>query len=214
MVDLLSRPFQARPSAGNVAQSRSKRAFDACAAAFGLLLLAPFLLAVAVLIRLDSPGRVLFSQRRYGRDGKTFRIYKFRTMTATASRDSFAQAVVGDARITRLGKILRKTSIDELPQLLNVLKGDMALVGPRPHPLDLDDHFSGLIPDYMRRYAARPGITGLAQISGHRGPTPTVEAMAERVKYDLAYIDGWSFRSDLNILQRTVFHVMDLRHER
>ncbi|WP_370675200.1 sugar transferase [Pleomorphomonas sp. PLEO] len=185
-------------------KSWTKRALDILGAAASLVLLAPLLVLVAALIRLDSPGPVLFPQDRYGLGGRTFRIYKFRTMTATASREAFRQAAVGDARITRLGNILRLTSIDELPQLFNVLVGDMSLIGPRPHPLALDEHYRQVIPGYMSRYAVRPGMSGLAQVTGHRGPTPTTESMAARVAQDLRYIDTWSFALDLLIVVATV----------
>ncbi len=191
----------ARPAA---VQSWMKRMFDILGAAGGLILLAPLLMFVAVLIRLDSPGPVLFPQDRHGLGGKIFRIYKFRTMTATASRETFRQATVGDARITRLGNILRRTSIDELPQLFNVLKGDMSLIGPRPHPLALDEQYRKTIPGYMTRYAVRPGMSGLAQVTGHRGPTPTHESMVARVFRDLRYIEDWTFGLDLRILLATI----------
>lgn len=186
------------------ARSWLKRAFDVVGSGCGLVLLAPLLLFVAMLIRLDSPGPVLFPQDRYGLGGRTFRIYKFRTMTAAASREAFRQATVGDARITRLGNILRRTSIDELPQLFNVLLGDMSLIGPRPHPLALDEHYRNILPGYMTRYAVRPGMSGLAQVTGHRGPTPTEESMAARLSRDLQYIETWSFLLDLRILFATV----------
>ncbi len=174
------------------------------AAAIGLLLLAPLLLIVAAMVRLDSPGPILFRQERRGMGGETFPIYKFRTMSAAASRETFRQAVAGDARVTRLGRFLRATSIDELPQLLNVLKGDMALIGPRPHPLALDEVFCNSVPNYLDRYLVRPGITGLAQVSGHRGPTPDVAAMSARVALDLGYIENWSLKADLIVLFRTI----------
>jgi putative colanic acid biosynthesis UDP-glucose lipid carrier transferase len=197
------------------ARSRSKAALDRVVALLLLLLLSPILILVALAIRLDSRGPILFRQDRYGRDGEIFAIYKFRTMTAAASREAFRQASVGDARVTRLGRVLRRTSIDELPQLLNVLRGEMSLVGPRPHPIALDDHFATLIPGYMRRYAVRPGMTGLAQVSGHRGPTPTVDAMAARVRLDRAYIAGWSFWLDLRLLLRTPWQCLfEVRHGR
>ena len=186
------------------ARSGLKRTFDVVGAGCGLVLLAPLLVFVALLIRLDSPGPVLFSQDRYGLGGRTFRIHKFRTMTASASREAFRQATLGDARITRLGNILRRTSIDELPQLFNVLLGDMSLIGPRPHPLALDEHYRNILPGYMTRYAVRPGMSGLAQVTGHRGPTPTDESMAERLARDLQYIETWSFLLDLRILFATV----------
>jgi putative colanic acid biosynthesis UDP-glucose lipid carrier transferase len=174
------------------------------AAAIGLLLLAPLLLIVAAMVRLDSPGPILFRQERRGMGGETFPIYKFRTMSAAASRETFRQAVAGDARVTRLGRFLRATSIDELPQLLNVLKGDMALIGPRPHPLALDEVFCNSVPNYLDRYLVRPGITGLAQVSGHRGPTPDIAAMSARVALDLDYIENWSLKTDVIVLFRTI----------
>ena len=146
----------------------------------------------------------MFPQDRHGLGGRTFRIYKFRTMTAAASREAFRQATAGDARITRLGNILRRTSIDELPQLFNVLAGDMSLIGPRPHPLALDEHYRQIIPGYMSRYTVRPGMSGLAQVTGHRGPTLTPEAMAARVAQDLRYIATWSFALDLRIIVATI----------
>jgi len=186
------------------ATSRLKRAVDIVGALVGLLLMAPMLVLAAILIRLDSRGPILFPQERHGLGGKTFRIYKFRTMTATASREEFRQATVGDARITRVGHVLRRTSIDELPQLFNVLLGDMSLIGPRPHPVALDLQYTPLVADYMRRYSVRPGMSGLAQVTGHRGPTPSVEAMAARVARDLRYIDDWTMVLDVHILVRTV----------
>lgn len=202
MTDLLDGATRAtHPTA---ATSVLKRAFDVIGAAAGLLLVAPLLAITALAIRLDTPGPILFSQDRHGRSGRVFRIYKFRTMTAAASREAFRQATHGDTRITWVGHILRRTSIDELPQLINVLVGDMSLIGPRPHPLALDEQYKPLIDDYMRRYSVRPGMSGLAQVSGHRGPTPTTAIMAERVELDLAYIDGWSFGLDIRILLRTV----------
>jgi len=192
-----------RASAAN--RSIVKMLTDRLGAALGLVLLSPLLVTVALLIKRDSPGPVLFVQERYGRDGKIFRIFKFRTMSSTASQQPFRQAVINDVRVTRLGKFLRATSIDELPQLINVVRGDMSLIGPRPHPLALDEHYAPLIPNYMDRYTVRPGLTGLAQISGHRGETPTVEAMAQRVQCDLDYIANWSLWQDFRILFRTVF---------
>lgn len=203
MTDLLE-PGATRIVHPSAATSVLKRAFDVAGAAAGLLLIAPLLAITALAIRLDTPGPVLFVQDRHGLGGRIFCIYKFRTMTAAASREAFRQATHGDARVTRIGNILRRTSIDELPQLLNVLLGDMSLIGPRPHPLALDEQYKPLVDDYMRRYSVRPGMSGLAQVSGHRGPTPTADAMAERVELDLAYIDSWSFGLDIRILLRTV----------
>ncbi len=187
-------------------RSRRKAVLDRVTALFLLLLISPLLLLVAIMIRLDSRGPILFRQDRHGRDGEIFSIYKFRTMTADASRQAFRQATVGDVRVTRFGRILRRTSVDELPQLLNVLRGEMSLVGPRPHPIALDRQYGKTIPNYMQRYAVRPGMTGLAQVCGHRGATPTVEAMAARIRLDCEYISKWSFALDLRILMRTPWH--------
>ena len=202
---LLHTAFSHTSAAGRINGSRAKRIFDLVVASLALVLLSPLLLLVAAAIRLDSRGPVFYRQRRYGRGG-TFMILKFRTMTAEASNGAFRQAVVGDSRITRVGKLLRRTNIDELPQLINVIVGDMSLIGPRPHPIALDDWFSAAIPELMRRYAVRPGITGWAQVNGLRGETPGVEHMAARVRHDLEYVRSWSLWLDLVICWRTVFH--------
>jgi len=193
--------------AGRVVRSRLKRAMDVSIASGALLALSPFLLGIALAIRLDSPGAAIYRQQRYGHGGRVFRIYKFRTMTAAASTAAFKQAQRDDARITRLGRLLRRTNIDELPQLLNVLTGDMSLVGPRPHPMALDDAFAPRIPGLMRRYDVRPGITGWAQVNGLRGETATVEAMAARVAHDIDYAKTWSIGFDLRIIVRTLFRM-------
>ncbi|RYF33740.1 MAG: undecaprenyl-phosphate glucose phosphotransferase, partial [Comamonadaceae bacterium] len=154
------------------------------------------------------PGPVIFAQKRYGLDGKAFRIYKFRTMTAVEDGESqFTQASRSDKRVTPLGAFLRKTSLDELPQLFNVLFGDMSLVGPRPHPVALNEAQRKLIDGYMLRHKVKPGITGLAQVSGFRGETDTPEKMQQRVRCDLEYINTWSLRLDAKIMWRTLFVV-------
>jgi putative colanic acid biosynthesis UDP-glucose lipid carrier transferase len=181
-----------------------KRLLDIAGAAAGLLVLCPFLFVVAVLIRLESRGPALFRQRRAGRGGEVFHIYKFRSMRVLEDGDHVVQATAADARITKLGAFLRRSCIDELPQLLNVLRGDMSLVGPRPHALAHDTHYSAVIPDYGCRLTVRPGIAGLAQVSGHRGATPTTESMAARVALDLEYISAWSMTMDIRILLRAV----------
>lgn len=178
----------------------------------GLVFILPLLAIVALLVVLDSPGPVMFRQARHGLGGRIFHIYKFRTMSVAASQDAFRQATLNDVRVTRLGRFLRASSIDELPQLINVLIGDMALVGPRPHPLALDEQYRSEVPHYMDRYRVRPGITGLAQISGHRGPTPTVEAMAARVALDLEYIRTWSPALDARIMLRTAGMLLLVRN--
>ncbi|MCU4182560.1 undecaprenyl-phosphate glucose phosphotransferase [Bosea sp. BH3] len=183
----------------------AKRAFDIVAASCGLILTLPLLVMVAALIRLDSPGPVLFRQRRYGFNQQAFRIFKFRTMTTTDDGQVVVQAKRNDPRITRIGHVLRRYNLDELPQLLNVLAGDMSLVGPRPHALAHDDAFESRIANYARRHNVKPGITGWAQVNGLRGETDTDEKMAKRVACDHWYIDNWSMWLDFAILFRTVF---------
>jgi undecaprenyl-phosphate galactose phosphotransferase/putative colanic acid biosynthesis UDP-glucose lipid carrier transferase len=183
--------------------SRIKRLLDVFGAAFGIIFLAPVLILVAVVIRLESPGPVLFRQRRTGRDGAVFQMFKFRTMYGVEDGSTIIQAKKHDPRVTRFGAFLRRTSIDELPQLLNVLKNEMSLIGPRPHALAHDNLYGGMIDDYRLRFLAKPGITGFAQVSGFRGATPDMEAMARRVALDLDYIAAWSLALDLRILVRT-----------
>lgn len=183
----------------------AKRAFDIVAAGCGLILILPFLLMIAALIRLDSPGPVLFRQRRYGFNQQAFRIFKFRTMTTADDGPVIVQARRNDPRITRIGHMLRRWNLDELPQLLNVLAGDMSLVGPRPHALAHDVEFECRIANYARRHNVKPGITGWAQVHGMRGETDTDEKMARRVAHDHWYIDNWSFWLDIGILFRTFF---------
>ena len=181
-----------------------KRAFDIVAASCGIVLTLPLLLLIAALIRLDSPGPVLFRQRRYGFNQQAFRIFKFRTMTTTDDGQVVVQAKRNDPRITRLGHLLRRYNLDELPQFLNVLAGNMSLVGPRPHALAHDVEFECKIANYARRHNVKPGITGWAQVNGLRGETDTDDKMARRVAYDHWYIDNWSFWLDIRILFRTV----------
>jgi exopolysaccharide biosynthesis polyprenyl glycosylphosphotransferase len=182
-----------------------KRAIDVCASLFALIVFSPLMAAVAVAIRIETPGPALFRQLRHGRNGRPFTVLKFRTMRSdVASADGSVQAVRGDARVTRVGAFLRKTSIDELPQLLNVFTGSMSLVGPRPHPLALDQRFVPLIDRYSARQRVVPGITGWAQINGSRGETKSVEQMRRRVELDLEYIRDHSIAFDLLILFRTV----------
>ena len=184
--------------------SLRKRLFDVAAAACGLVFLAPLLLTIGVLVRLDSRGPALFRQARTGRHGRTFMIVKFRTMAVMEPGHAARQAVPDDPRVTRIGRFLRRSSLDELPQLLNVLAGDMSIVGPRPHAIAQDMHYSALVDGYAARFRTRPGVTGLAQVAGFRGPTATTERMAQRVALDNAYIDGWRFSRDVAILWRTV----------
>lgn len=181
-----------------------KRAFDLVAAGGVLVLLAPAMLLIAALVALSSPGPILFRQRRTGKDGRVFYILKFRTMTVVEDGHDIRHAVVGDKRVTPLGAVLRRTSLDELPQLLNVLRGDMAIVGPRPHALAHDVHYGALLPRYSERFAVRPGLTGFAQVQGLRGEIRSLECMARRVAADADYAANWSFRRDLTIMARTV----------
>jgi exopolysaccharide biosynthesis polyprenyl glycosylphosphotransferase len=169
-----------------------------------LLFLVPLLVLVALLIRIDSPGSVLFRQTRTGLRGKQFQIYKFRTMRVQENGDVIRQVTRDDARITRIGRLLRKTSIDELPQLLNVIKGEMSLVGPRPHALAHDEYYAQRIPDYTKRFAVRPGITGWAQVNGARGETPHLADMERRVELDIWYIQNANLLFDFKILLRTI----------
>lgn len=181
-----------------------KRAFD-CAMATGLLVVFVWAFAlIALAIVMDSRGPVLFRQRRTGRHGRVFTIYKFRSMHVTEDGDSIAHASKNDARVTRVGAFIRSTSLDELPQLLNVILGDMSLVGPRPHALSHDLYYGALLPRYQQRFAVRPGLTGLAQILGHRGEIHQLDCMAKRIAADAAYAEHWSFADDLVILMRTV----------
>ncbi len=182
-----------------------KRAFDLLGAGFGLVLLAPLLGFTALAIMLDSPGRVLFRQERRGFNGEVFFIYKFRSMRVTESGHAMRQAARDDDRITRVGRFIRATSIDELPQLLNVLKGDMSLVGPRPHAVKHDAELEAQLADYAHRQRLKPGITGWAQVNGFRGETRTHEQMAGRTRHDLHYIDNWSILLDCWIIVLTLF---------
>ncbi|MDE2364554.1 MAG: exopolysaccharide biosynthesis polyprenyl glycosylphosphotransferase [Hyphomicrobiales bacterium] len=183
----------------------AKRAADIVLAGLGLLLLSPLFLLVAVAIRIDSKGPALFFQTRHGFNKAPFRIFKFRTMSAAEDGAAVRQATRDDPRITRIGRILRRFNIDELPQLLNVLRGDMSLVGPRPHAVVHDQAFEPEVVLYARRHNVKPGITGWAQVNGLRGETTTPEKIARRVQYDLDYIDNWSFVLDIWIIFLTLF---------
>lgn len=191
-----------------VAVDPTKRICDIFASALLLVFFAPVLLLAALLIKLESPGPALFRQTRGGLNGKTFTIFKLRSMRCEENGDNVVQAQRSDNRVTRIGQLIRASSVDELPQLINVLRGDMSLVGPRPHALAHDTYYGALIPTYHMRFQARPGLTGLAQISGLRGGTTDVEDMAARVKADVAYIDNWSLMSDFRIALLTVPHLL------
>ena len=198
----LSRRYKKPPLGG-----KTKRLFDIVVAGTALTFLAPLLFCVWCLVKLDSPGAGFFKQSRGGFRGRPFEVYKFRTMVE--HKGGFEQAVKGDRRVTGVGAILRRCSIDELPQLINVVKGDMSLVGPRPHAIDHDREFTEHDYEYGRRFRARPGVTGLAQVSGSRGPTDTDEKKQLRIRLDQEYIDTWSFFKDIIIMFRTVLVVFD-----
>jgi Undecaprenyl-phosphate glucose phosphotransferase len=182
-----------------------KRTFDIVVAMVGLILLAPLLTAVALAIKMESRGPVFFWQKRHGYNNTTINVVKFRTMVVPQQGESFVQAKRNDARITHVGRILRSSNIDELPQLFNVLIGDMSIVGPRPHATAHNQMFEGRILPFSRRHNIKPGITGWAQVNGHRGETDTLEKMKRRVEHDLYYIDNWSVLLDLKIILLTLF---------
>lgn len=186
------------------AQSRRKRMFDVAMALGALLVFLPLLLTIAILVRLESRGPALFRQRRTGLHGRIFTVFKFRTMTVAEDGEAVRQATRGDTRVTALGAILRKLSLDELPQLLNVLRGDMSLIGPRPHAVSHDELWGKQVPGYERRFRARPGLTGYAAVCGFRGEVKELQAIIDRVESDNEYIDTWSFGLDLKIIWRTV----------
>ena len=192
-------------------QRTVKTVVDSMLAAAGLFLFSPLFLAVAVMIKLDSPGPVFFRQSRVGFNGKPFRIVKFRTMTTLDDGAHVQQATRGDLRVTRIGRWLRSSSVDELPQLLNVLLGQMSLVGPRPHAVAHDSQFGEAIMHYALRHSVKPGITGWAQVCGFRGETPTIDLVARRVEHDLWYIHNWSFWLDAIILVRTATMLMNAK---
>lgn len=180
-----------------------KRIFDIMVSSLFLCTLFPFLyIIIGMAIKADSHGPVLFRQQRHGKDGRVFTCLKFRTMKLNEEADTL-QATGNDMRITKIGRFLRNTYMDELPQFINVLKGDMSVIGPRPHMLHHTEMYSRLIPDYMQRLAVKPGITGLSQILGYRGETPAVEDMERRVRLDLWYIGHRSFLLDLYIFIHT-----------
>jgi putative colanic acid biosynthesis UDP-glucose lipid carrier transferase len=193
-------------------QAALKRTLDLAIALPMLILLAPLLIAVAVFIKLDSAGPALFRQSRVGLNGRAFGILKFRTMNVVEDGDAVVQAERNDARVTRMGAFLRVSSIDELPQLLNVIAGDMSLVGPRPHAIAHDIHYASLIPEYIQRQRVKPGITGWAQVNGYRGGTPTLDLMQCRVDLDIWYTNHASIALDLAILARTPLELMRNRN--
>jgi len=182
-----------------------KRVEDLCVALLALIVLAPAMLLIALAIKVDSPGPVLFRQLRHGFNNRPFLVFKFRSMHHRPDvLATVAQATRQDARVTRVGRVLRSTSLDELPQLFNVLQGDMSIVGPRPHAVEHNDHFSKVIARYLARHRIKPGITGWAQVNGLRGETETIDKMRERIRYDLYYADHWMLRFDLKIMILTL----------
>ncbi len=184
-----------------------KRLSDLCIAATALLVLSPVMLVIAAAIKLTMPGPVLFKQRRYGLEGQEILVWKFRSMKVQEDGANIRQATKDDERITPLGRFLRRSSLDELPQFFNVLQGKMSVVGPRPHAIAHNEMYRKMIRGYMIRHKVKPGITGLAQINGARGETDTLEKMERRIKYDLEYLRNWSLRLDLWIIYRTVVEV-------
>ena len=184
-----------------------KRAMDAALALGALMTLSPLLLLIALIIRLDSPGPALYRQTRNGLGGREFLMLKFRTLrieVCAPPAGRFQQITRDDPRVTRVGRLLRWTSLDELPQLVNVLRGEMAIVGPRPHPVTLNERYAEKIDLYGSRHAVKPGITGWAQVNGLRGETETLDKMEQRVRYDLYYIEHWSLMFDIRILAQTL----------
>jgi Undecaprenyl-phosphate glucose phosphotransferase len=182
-----------------------KRTFDVLIAVTGLILFSPLFAMVAVAIKLESRGPVLFWQKRHGYNNTTIEVAKFRSMLVADDGGCFIQAKPNDERVTHVGRVLRRTNIDELPQLFNVLRGDMSIVGPRPHATTHNEMFEGKILPFSRRHNIKPGITGWAQVNGHRGETDTLEKMQRRVEHDLYYIDNWSFLLDMKIILLTLF---------
>jgi putative colanic acid biosynthesis UDP-glucose lipid carrier transferase len=200
VVAICESPFQGMPAL-------VKRLSDIVIAGTFLILAAPLLLAIAAAVKLTSPGPVIFKQRRYGLDGREIVVYKFRSMTVMEDGGQIRPASRNDSRVTPLGAFLRASSLDELPQFINVLQGRMSVVGPRPHAVAHNEMYRKLIKSYMVRHKVRPGITGWAQVNGLRGETDTVEKMRARIEYDLDYLRHWSLKLDLAIIWRTVFVV-------
>lgn len=197
VVSLLDSPFKG-------VNGMVKRISDIVLSTLILIGISPILLGVAIAVKLSSPGPVIFRQRRHGLDGQEIIVYKFRSMSTQDNGPVVQQATRNDPRITRVGAILRKTSLDELPQFINVLQGRMSIVGPRPHAVAHNEHYRKLIPAYMVRHKVRPGITGWAQVNGLRGETDTIDKMEQRVDYDLEYLRNWSLTLDLKIIARTI----------
>jgi undecaprenyl-phosphate galactose phosphotransferase/putative colanic acid biosynthesis UDP-glucose lipid carrier transferase len=185
-----------------------KRALDIAVSTLALTVLLPLFATIALLIKFDSKGPVIFRQRRNGFGGREFTIFKFRSMTVMEDGAQIAQAQKNDKRVTRIGRVLRATSLDELPQVVNVLLGHMSIVGPRPHAIAHDDAYSKLISGYAFRHHVKPGITGWAQVMGLRGETAKLELMERRIEMDLWYINNWSIWLDITIILKTFIEVM------
>ncbi|MFN4091446.1 MAG: exopolysaccharide biosynthesis polyprenyl glycosylphosphotransferase [Brevundimonas sp.] len=195
--------FKVFPGRGIVHRA-AKRMLDVVVATTALVILIPAFVVIALLVRLDSPGPILFRQRRTGLNGRIFRILKFRTMSVIEDGHAISHATRNDPRVTRIGDFLRKSSLDEMPQLINVILGHMSLVGPRPHALAHDAQYGALLPQYVQRFAVRPGLTGLAQVKGFRGEIHQLDCMEQRVNADVEYVKTWSILSDIVILFQTV----------
>ncbi len=197
-ISLVASPLPARAMV-------QKEIFDRLFAALALLALTPLMLIIAIAVKCSSRGPVFFTQYRKGADGQVFRIYKFRSMRAHAEKAGVVtQATKGDPRITRVGALLRRTSLDELPQFFNVLRGEMSVVGPRPHAIEHDEMYKKVVDGYIHRYRIKPGITGWAQVNGFRGETDRLEKMQKRVEHDLYYLQNWSFGLDMRIVIATM----------
>jgi putative colanic acid biosysnthesis UDP-glucose lipid carrier transferase len=193
---------QTRPPSAR--ESLIKAAADYFLGAIALAIFAPAMVLIGIAIKSESPGPIFFVQRRHGLNQRIIRVFKFRTMTVTEDGPVVTQAVREDKRVTRVGRFLRRTSLDELPQLINVLRGDLSLVGPRPHALAHNEYYAGILTNYTRRHQVKPGITGLAQVNGCRGGTNTPAEMRKRVDLDLHYIKNWSLWMDIKILFKTL----------
>lgn len=200
--DVVSREF--------AMQKNIKRIFDFVFALIAIVALTPVWVVLSVWIFLSSPGGVFFRQKRTGYKGRTFEMLKFRSMYRNDKADE-QQSTAGDPRVTPVGRFLRRSSLDELPQLWNVLVGDMSLIGPRPHMLHHTEYYSARIPGYMRRHDMRPGLTGYAQVKGFRGPTPLIEDMERRVEADLEYIDSYSLWLDMRIFLMTIWRMLTFK---
>jgi putative colanic acid biosynthesis UDP-glucose lipid carrier transferase len=209
--DLPSLIIHRKPLSG--LNSLMKRAEDLVIGTLMLVMLSPVMLLVAACIRAETPGPVLFRQSRQGFNNNVFTVCKFRSMVHRPEGDpEVRQATRDDKRVTRVGRVLRRTSLDELPQLFNVLRGEMSLVGPRPHAVEHNLYYASLIDDYINRHKVQPGITGWAQVNGLRGETDTLDKMKARIEFDLAYLRNWSLQLDLAIILRTVLVVLKDRH--